>query len=212
MNNPNPAMMLFLQSLGIPGTMIPAFDPYSEEETTPSATNVAGASATALATWGALFGPAGALCPDTPNANITKAECIAGSGLQALGWIWSSSQAVIEYPRTFTAGGSMDYQIPNIDTVLRLEVAYDFNRTINNTKKLDGIDHSDVVLAAIGLDRSFFIPFLNKEPHGVRVVPDVHGAHHRLRRQPEHGHDHVRVERHLDVLHRELLAPATRSC
>jgi hypothetical protein len=57
----------------------------------------------------------------------------------------------------------MDYQIPNIDTVLRMEAAYDFNRAIENTKMADGIDHSDVVLAAIGLDRSFFIPFLNKD-------------------------------------------------
>jgi len=155
-NNPNPAMMLFLQALGVPGTVLPAFDPYS-----PASVNAS--SANALATWGALFGPAGVACPDTPDANQTKAKCIAGSGLQALGWIWSSSQAVVEYPRTFTLGGSMDYQIPNIDTVLRLEAAYDFNRAINNSKKLDYIDHSDVALAAIGLDRSFFIPFLNKD-------------------------------------------------
>ena len=157
--NPNPAMMLFLQSLGVPGTIIPAFDPY---DIAPGGT-VDVSSATALATWGALFGPAGVLCPDTANANIGKAKCIANSGLQALGWIWSSSEAVLEYPRTFTLGGSMDYQIPNIDTVLRLEAAYDFNRAINNTNKSDGIDHSDVLLAAIGLDRSFFIPFLNKD-------------------------------------------------
>jgi hypothetical protein len=82
---------------------------------------------------------------------------------QATGWIWSSSQAVVEYPRTFTLGGSADYQIPNIDTVLRMEASYDFDREIQNTKKLDGIDHSDVVAAAIGLDRSFFIPFVNKD-------------------------------------------------
>jgi hypothetical protein len=151
-----PAMMLFLQALGVPGGILPAFDPYSPA-------SVAASSATALATWGALFGPAGVACPDTPDANHTKALCIAGSGLQALGWIWSSSQAVVEYPRTFTLGGSMDYQIPNIDTVLRLETAYDFNRAINNSKKLDYIDHSDVVMAAVGLDRSFFIPFLNKD-------------------------------------------------
>jgi hypothetical protein len=160
-NNPNPAMMLFLQALGIPGGILPSFDAYNEA-------SVNASSATALGTWGALFGPAGALCPDTPTANPAtfnygKAKCIAASGLQALGWIWGSSQAVVEYPRTFTLGGSLDYQIPNIDTVLRFEAAYDFNRAINNSKKLDYIDHSDVVLAAIGLDRSFFIPFLNKD-------------------------------------------------
>jgi Protein of unknown function (DUF1302) len=155
-NNPNPAMMLFLQALGVPGGILPAFDPYSPA-------SVAASSATALANWDGLFGPGGALCPDTADANVTKAQCIAGSGLQALGWIWSSSQAVVEYPRTFTLGGSMDYQIPNIDTVLRFEAAYDFNRAINDSKKLDYIAHSDVVLAAIGLDRSFFIPFVNKD-------------------------------------------------
>jgi uncharacterized protein DUF1302 len=157
--NPNPAMMMFLQAVGVPASIIPGFDPHNEA-------SVNAASANALATWGALFGPAGIACPDTGtgrNMNVAKAKCIGASGLQALGWIWSSSQGVAEYPRTFTLGGSMDYQIPNVDTVLRAEVAYDFDREIQNTKKLDGIDHSDVVLAAIGLDRSFFIPFLNKD-------------------------------------------------
>jgi len=155
-NNPNPAMMLFLQAVGVPAGILPVFDPHNEA-------SINAASATALATWQTLFGAGGVACPDTPDGNQTKARCIAGSGLQALGWAWSSSQAVVEYPRTFTLGSSMDYQIPNIDTVLRLEAAYDFNRAIQNTKKLDGIDHSDVVLAAVGLDRSFFIPFVNKD-------------------------------------------------
>ena len=159
--NPNPAMMLFLQAVGVPGTILPAFNPYDIKGAGPTSVNTV--SQGALATWGALFGPAGALCPDTPNGNVTKAKCIANSGLQALGWIWSSSEATLEYPRTFTLGGSADYQIPNIDTVLRMEAAYDFNRTINDTTQADGISHSDVVLAAIGLDRSFFIPFLNKD-------------------------------------------------
>lgn len=161
--NPNPAMMLFLQAVGVPATvpvlggpLLEGFDPHN-------AADVQATSDEALAAYGAMFGPAGAFCPDTADGNRTKALCIAGSGLQALGWMWSSSQAVVEYPRTFTLGGSLDYQIPNIDTVLRLEAAYDFDRKINNTKKLDGIDHSDVVLAAVGLDRSFFLPWLNKD-------------------------------------------------
>ena len=160
-NNPNPAMMLFLQSLGFGEATIPGFNPYDIKGTGPG--SVQAASANALGTWDFLFGPAGVACPDTPNGNVTKAKCISKSGAQALGWIWSSSEATLEYPRTFTLGGSMDYQIPNIDTVLRMEAAYDFNRAIENTNKSDGIDHSDVVLAAVGLDRSFFIPFLNKD-------------------------------------------------
>ena len=144
-SNPNPAMMLFLQALGFDGTIIPAFNPYDQA-------SVQAASNNALAVWQGALAP----CANDPI-------CIAGSGLQPLGWMWSASQAELQYPRTFTLGGSMDYQIPGIDTVLRLETAYDFGRTINNTNKSDGLDDSDVLLAAIGLDRSFFIPILNKD-------------------------------------------------
>jgi len=146
--NPNPAMMLFLQALfaGTPANgIIPAFNPYDQA-------SIQGASDAALGAWTGLLGGCG-----------SDPLCYSGSGLQPLGWIWSTSQVQLEYPRTFTLGGSMDYQIPGIDTVLRLETAYDFNRTINNTNKDDGIDHSDVLLAAVGLDRSFFIPILNKD-------------------------------------------------
>jgi hypothetical protein len=155
-HNPNPAMMLFLQSIGF-DAFIPTFNPYDPA-------SISASSEAARTTWNNFFGAAGAVCPDTPTSkNVAKAKCIAASQLQPLGWIWSSSQAVVEYPRTFTLGGSADYQIPNIDTVLRMEASYDFDREIQNTKKIDGIDHSDVVAAAIGLDRSFFIPFVNKD-------------------------------------------------
>ena len=161
-NNPNPAMMLFLSALGF-GPIFGDFDPFD-------AASVQTASNNALGFWNTVVN---AVCPDTAvgtkGQNAAKARCLQGNGggnttnFALLGWTWSSSQASVEYPRTFTLGGSMDYQIPNIDTVLRAEVAYDLNRAIENTKKLDGIDHSDVALAAIGLDRSFFIPFLNKD-------------------------------------------------
>jgi hypothetical protein len=154
--NPNPAMMLFLQSLGIPGTVIPAFDPYDFA-------SIQAASNNALAVWQGSFGSGGALCDADTLSGQAHALCIEGTGLQPVGWIWSASQAVVEYPRVFTLGGSLDYQIPNVDTVLRLEASYDFDRHINNTYKFDGVDRSDVVLAAIGLDRSFFIPWLNKD-------------------------------------------------
>ncbi len=138
--NPNPAMMLFLQAQGAP---IAPFDPYS-------AASVLAASEGAKGIWEAV------------TAGCTDPSCIPAA-LQPLGWIWSTSQVQLEYPRVFTLGGSLDYQIPGVDTVLRLETAYDFNRQINNMNKLDGIDSSDVLLAAIGLDRSFFIPILNKD-------------------------------------------------
>jgi len=41
--------------------------------------------------------------------------------------------------------------------------AYDFGRGINNTTKPDGVDKSDVFLAAVGLDRPTYIPFLNPD-------------------------------------------------
>jgi hypothetical protein len=156
-NNPNPAMMLFLQTLGF-GGVIPAFNPHDVD-------SIQNASDAALGTWSFLFGDGGAACDAATLSGPAHAECIVGqpAPLQLLGWIWSASQAVIEYPRTFTLGGSLDYQIPNVDTVLRLEAAYDFDRHINNTRKYDGMDRSDVLLAAIGLDRSFFIPILNKD-------------------------------------------------
>jgi hypothetical protein len=145
--NPNPAMMLFLQALGFPEAVIPAFNPYDEA-------SVNAANAVALANWAAV----GGICGTDPTCYNAP-----GIGIQPLGWIWSASQAELQYPRVFTLGGSLDYQIPGIDTVLRLETAYDFDRQIINTKKSNGLDGSDVLMAAIGLDRSFFIPILNKD-------------------------------------------------
>jgi hypothetical protein len=157
-NNPNPAMMMFLQAIS-PGldSLIPAFNPYNKA-------SVQAASNTALGIWQGVLAPGcDALAPPGSGAKGAQARLKCYGAFQILGWTWSSSQGVVQYPRTFTLGGSMDYQIPNIDTVLRLEASYDFNRAIEDTKRLDGISHSDVVAAAIGLDRSFFIPFLNKD-------------------------------------------------
>ncbi len=148
--NPNPAMMLFLQGLGVGEPIIPAFNAYDP-------VSVQAASDQALGFW---TGVLGATCGADPVCYDT----IPGlEGLQALGWIWSASQAELQYHRVFTLGGSLDYQIPGIDTVLRLETAYDFDRKIMNTNKANGLDQSDVLMAAIGLDRSFFIPWLNKD-------------------------------------------------
>jgi len=158
---PNPAMMLFLQAIGF-DAFVPAFDPFD-------AASIQASSDAVKGLWESGFNLGGGpVCDFATLSTQAAADCIGGknvlgANLQPLGWMWSSSQAVFEYPRTFTLGGSLDYQIPNIDTVLRLETAYDFNRTINDTEKQDGINHSDVLLAAIGLDRSFFIPWLNKD-------------------------------------------------
>jgi hypothetical protein len=176
--HPNPAMMLFLQGLGIGDPILPAFDAYDQA-------SIQASSDTALAFWQGAFGPGGFICDNSVITGQAHANCIAGSGLQALGWTWSASQAVIEYPRVFTLGGSLDYQIPNVDTVLRLETSFDFNRHINNTDEFDGVDKANVISAAIGLDRSFFIPILNKDRTAfvsfqtfVEHVLDHHGNNH----------------------------------
>ncbi len=149
--NPNPAMMMFLMSVNpaLDGIFGGPFDPYN-------AGQVQAASDFALNN---VWIPSAAGCDGLTGQ--ARLDCYGA--FQIIGWTWSSSQAIVEYPRTFTLGGSLDYQIPNIDTVLRFEVAYDLGRKFNNTRKFDGIDQSDVFMAAIGLDRSFFIPFLNKD-------------------------------------------------
>jgi hypothetical protein len=82
--------------------------------------------------------------------------------IQALAAPWSMSEAVIWYPRVFTLGGSFDYQIPRTDTILRAETSFEFDRVLINTAKPDWEDASNVVKAALGLDRFTFIRFLNR--------------------------------------------------
>ncbi len=101
-------------------------------------------------------------------------NCIAGRGaagqpaaadggvMQFLGFMWTGGEDDILVPRVFTMGASLDYQIPNIDTILRLEFAMDFNTKVQDSSRRDFIGETHSVQAAIGLDRSTFIPFLNK--------------------------------------------------
>ncbi len=160
-SNPNPAAILFLQGLpvaaaggaalpvvlgvfglgGLLPTFSAGFDPYNT-------TAVATASAELEAAWGAV-------CP-------TVAACNS-SGLSVLSLPWTGSEAELFYPRVLTIGASADYQIPGVDTVLRLETAYDDKRPIADTSRYDGLAYSPVISAAVGLDRSTFIPFLNRD-------------------------------------------------
>ncbi len=150
--NPNPAALLFLQAQG---AAVPVFNPYD-----PVAIQAASDALLAFYT-----GTQGALCAGLVNSAL--ARCIAGNNVaaadfQALALPWVASEAVAYYPRVLTLGSSADYQIPGVDTVLRMELAYDVDRHIADTSQFDGVDQSDVVMAAIGLDRSTFIPFLNQ--------------------------------------------------
>jgi hypothetical protein len=153
--NPNAAAILFLQGLPVPaagGAALPAvlgvgglfgggFDPYNQAQ-------VLAASAELEGLWGVF-------CP-------TVAACNA-SGLSVLGLPWTGSEAVLSYPRVLTLGASADYQIPGVDTVLRMETSFDHKRPIPDTTRYNGLAWSPVISAAIGLDRSTFIPFLNRD-------------------------------------------------
>ncbi len=92
-------------------------------------------------------------------------QALAGCGgaIAIFGLPWSASEATLKYPRIFSLGGSADYQIPGIDTVLRMEMAFDFDRSIQDTSKRNGVSKSTVFQMAVGLDRSTFIPFLNSK-------------------------------------------------
>ena len=168
-SNPNPAALLFLQGLGVgplvdaanqntitptPSVWQTGFDPYDPAQ-------IDQANQALLGAWRRLFDGASPLgvCAALEGPALT--QCV--SPIASLSLPWTASEAVLEYPRVLTLGASADYQVPRIDTVVRLEMAYDVQRKINNTEELDGISTSDVFLASVGLDRSTFIPFLNPD-------------------------------------------------
>lgn len=182
--NPNPAAMAFLQGLGLSTTI----DSFAQMSGRSLPGNPAGSSSGAwvngfdLLDRSGLDGSLGAgsgaglaaanqdlikawdhvangICAGTAGA--AKAQCISDSGLQILNFPWSGSEDALEFPRVLTIGGSLDYQIPGADTVLRVEAAYDVGRQINNTDELDMVTETDVIKASIGIDRPTFIPFLS---------------------------------------------------
>jgi len=187
--NPNPASMLFLQGLGLgfvienlTGTVgtspwTTGFDPYEPRNADGTFVNPSSAAAVAnqlaLTAWQNLvgaFASAGLNNQQIANCLSSAAACsiksgplAALAGTQALSLPWSASEFELDYPRVLTLGGSLDYQIPATDTVLRLEMAWDGNRRIVNTAKSNLRDSSPVFQAAIGLDRPTYIPFLNPD-------------------------------------------------
>jgi len=142
------------------GVWITGFDPYSRTGPTPTG-SLAAANDDLQRAWFMLtnvLDPMNGGCAGLAGANL--ANC--GGAIAAFALPWSASEAELEYPRIWSIGGSLDYQIPGIDTVLRAEVAADLDRRIQNTSELDQVSQSHVFKAAIGLDRSTFIPFLNR--------------------------------------------------
>jgi hypothetical protein len=140
------------------------FDPYARADKSGRPTGTLDAANGDLRNaWFMLTNVLSPLDPVPGCATVTGKDLKrCGGAIAAFALPWTASEAVLEYPRLFTIGGSMDYQIPGIDTVLRLEMALDFDRDIQNTAKLDQVDESHVFQAAIGLDRSTFIPFINR--------------------------------------------------
>jgi len=172
-SNPNPAAMLFLQGLGL-GPVVEAlsgaagtpwttgFDPY---DASPGSTLMQ-ANDVLIQSWRRVF-DAGSPAPPAPLAGV-NCKGLGGTALTScaetflpLALPWTAGEYVLRYPRVWTLGASLDYQIPASDTILRMELAYDIQRAINNTTKTDGRDESDVFLAAIGIDRPTYIRFLN---------------------------------------------------
>ena len=167
-NNPNPAAMLFLQGLGVmpllgptlggvdPGPWSNGFDPWDRS---PEGSAFV-ASAILAEAWRNIFNEVPLASGGCADATGDALRDCANSFLP-LALPWTASEAVLRYPRVLTLGASADYQVPHSDTILRVELAYDFDRSINDTSASDGVDSSDVFLASIGIDRPTYIPFLN---------------------------------------------------
>ncbi len=67
------------------------------------------------------------------------------------------------YEQVHTTGLSFDYFDDRSGIVLRVESTITLDEPVNNTRKANWVDHSDVVRYSIGLDRPTFIRFLNPD-------------------------------------------------
>jgi hypothetical protein len=144
------------------------FDPYDHTGGLPTpGQSLDIANQQLLGVWGALMTLPAFTIPGIPSCGdfdpVADAENFAAcaGSFAVFGMPWTASEVTLEYPRLWSLGASMDYQIPRVDTVLRIEMAADLDRKIQNTALLEQVDESAVFQAAIGLDRSTFIPFLN---------------------------------------------------
>jgi len=140
------------------GVWLAGFDPYARAAGSSGAPvgTLAAANVDLLTAWGAASAP----CVALPEGD--GKEACAGS-VAALSLPWTASEATLYYPKIWSIGGSLDYQIPGIDTIVRLELAGDVDRAFVDTNKLDMVSRSDVFKASVGVDRSTFIPFINPD-------------------------------------------------
>ncbi len=75
----------------------------------------------------------------------------------------TGGHTVTVYKQAHTPGLSFDYFEPWSGVVFRVESSYTFDEIVNNTRKFDWVDKSDIMKWSIGMDRPTFIPWLNKD-------------------------------------------------
>ncbi|MGE3392592.1 MAG: DUF1302 family protein [Gammaproteobacteria bacterium] len=69
----------------------------------------------------------------------------------------------LEYQRSQTLGLSFDYFESFTGTVFRVESSVTLDELVNNTRKANWVDESDVMRWSIGIDRPTWIKWLNKD-------------------------------------------------
>ena len=67
----------------------------------------------------------------------------------------------MHFPRVNLIGGSMDFQVPQLDAAIRLEGAFTDGEEFANTLKPELYSKNNVFRSVIGVDRPVFIPFIN---------------------------------------------------
>jgi hypothetical protein len=175
--NPNGSVALLIDSLSQAaqsfappfahsgGVWVNGFDPYDRTGPSPNPGGTLEAANQDLQNaWYMvtnILGPAIRGCAGVPDTPGGLDQC--GATIAPLGTPWAGTEAQLEYPRLFTVGASMDYQIPGIETVLRLEMAGEIGRSLQNLRfdDPDGVTKSSVYKLSVGLDRAFKIPFIN---------------------------------------------------
>lgn len=113
------------------------------------------AALAAAALAGGPLSPAG-LAVATNNASLFY-RSFAAPGLGAV----LGSQVSVDFQQAHTTGVSADYFDEWSGIVFRLESSFTGDEYVNNTRKANWTDESDVVRYSIGLDRQTIIPMLN---------------------------------------------------
>ena len=156
----------FLHSGGAgPGVWIEGFDPYARTGQTPTpGSTLEGANQDLENAWYVatnIAGPNLGGCAGVPDEPGGLDLC--GASISSLALPWSGSESVLEYPRVWSLGASMDYAIPGRAAVLRLEMAGEVGPAIQNTDYTspDGVSRSSIYKVAIGLDTPLKIPLIS---------------------------------------------------